>query len=279
MSQDLPVLVDRVLGELGDRIEDKYRHFARRVFANGTTAYERRLAQYAFIGHARVLDAGCGFGQWSLALARHNRQVAAVDVSPARIAALRALAGRLSVDNLTALSGSIDALPFRSASFDAVFCYGVIFLTPWREALRELVRVLAPGGRLYVNANGLGWYKFLWFTEHNRGSGYEPKEVAAKVLLNTLRYHRGDPIERGADILIDPDELTAELRSLDCAAIEIAAEGSAARGTYRGPVTPPFFIGEYRGERGVYEILASKGRKTDVAPSGRISSELVDAGR
>ena len=259
-TRDLPVLVESALGAVGGQLEEKYRAFARRVFANGIEPYERRLAQYAFTGHSHVLDAGCGFGQWSLGLAWHNRQVAAIDFSPERIAVLRALVKRLGIDNLGALSASIDRLPFRSGSFDAVFCYGVIFLTPWREALRELVRVLAPGGRLYVNANGLGWYKFLWYTEHNRGGGYEPKEVAAKVLRNTLCYHRGEPFEPGADILIEPAELAAALSALGCPAVETAAEGCAARDAHMGAVTPPFFVGEYGGDRGVYEILATKGR-------------------
>ncbi len=259
-TRDLPRLVEGALGVVGGQLEEKYRAFAHRVFAGGIEPYERRLAQYAFTGHSQVLDAGCGFGQWSLGLARHNRQVAAIDFSPARIAVLRGLVERLGIANLGALCASIDRLPFRSGSFDAVFCYGVIFLTPWRQALHELVRVLAPGGRLYVNANGLGWYKFLWYTEHNRGGGYEPREVAAKVLRNTLCYQRGEPFEQGADILIEPDELTAELHALDCTVVATAAEGCAARDTYNGAVTPPFFVGEYGGDRGVYEILATKGR-------------------
>ncbi len=260
-THDLTALLDAALSRPRNKLAERELAFARRVFANGIQPYEHRLAQYSFLGHSRVLDAGCGFGQWSLALARYNQQVAAIDFSPARVEILRQLVEGLGIKNVETLCGSLDRLPFSSGSFDAVFCYGVIFLTPWKASLRELARVLAPNGRLYANANGLGWYKFLWYTAHNRGAGYEPQEVAGKVLLNTFRYHRGEPIDAGVDILIEPEELTRELHAHGLEIDELAPEGGANLRHFKGPTEPPFFIGEYRGDRGVYEILATKNKQ------------------
>jgi SAM-dependent methyltransferase len=230
--------------------------FARRIFADGLDKYERRLVQHGFASHDRVLDAGCGFGQWSLSLARLNRTVNAIDSSAARVKVLDAAARRLDLRNLSARTGSVDRLPYPTGAFDAVFCYGVVFLTPWKTTLRELIRVLVPGGLLYLNANGFGWYSFLWHTNHNRSSGYEPRERVGKAFLNTFRYQHGLPIEEGMDIVVEPEELLAELCALGCTIVENAAEGHTGLTSYTGPKTEPFFVGEYRGETGVYEVIA-----------------------
>jgi SAM-dependent methyltransferase len=230
--------------------------FAQRVFADGLDKYKRRLVQHGFAGHDRVLDAGCGFGQWSLSLAHLNRTVDAIDSSTGRVNVLESVARRLDVGNLTARTGSVDRLPYPTGAFDAVFCYGVVYLTPWKVTLRELIRVLVPGGLLYVNANGFGWYSFLWHTDHNRSGGYEPRERVGKALLNTFRYQHGQPIEEGMDIVIEPEEFLEELSALDCTIAETAAEGHTGLNSYVGPKTSAFFVGEYRGETGVYEIIA-----------------------
>jgi SAM-dependent methyltransferase len=48
--------------------------------------------------------------------------------------------------------GSAERLPFRDESFDKVYCKGAVdhFYDPW-NALREMVRVLRPGGRLVIS--------------------------------------------------------------------------------------------------------------------------------
>jgi SAM-dependent methyltransferase len=226
--------------------------FARRMFAGGLARYEKRLRHYGFAGLKNVLDAGCGFGQWSLALAQLNDSVDAVDHASARVALLQHIAARMDITKLRVQQASVDELPYPDASFAAVFAYSLLPFTEWKRTVRELTRVLAPGGRLYANANDFGWYKFLWYTEHNKGAGYDPRAIAGRTLLNTHRYRQGEPTEPGLDILIEVDELTQELTSRGCVITEIAAEGCA------GGAGTPFFPGEFRGDRAVYEIIATK---------------------
>ena len=229
--------------------------FISRIFEDGIDKYVERVKAIGFSNYECVLDAGCGFGQWSLALAQVNQSVSACDISPLRVDVIREVARGLSLTNIDACVCGIDSLPYPASSFDAVFCYGVIFLTPWRKALGELTRVLKPGGTLYVNANGLGWYMFLWQEEYNRADDYDPKAVAARTLLDTLRYDREGHYEPGMNFLIEPLDLENELRQLGFTNILSDHEGCLHLDP-NSPKAKPFFNGEYCGQLGVYEVVA-----------------------
>ena len=99
----------------------------------------------------RVLDAGCGRGETLLACARAGAEVAGIDYSPAAIE----LTGELLADHPADLRvGSITELPWPDGSFDRVqFSDVVEHLDPAQTvpALRELRRVLRPGGYLLVH--------------------------------------------------------------------------------------------------------------------------------
>ena len=148
------------------------RLFVQRIFKNGIEPYVERLRQYKFVECNKVLDAGCGFGQWSLALAHLNKEVYACDADPKRTVFLEKIAAANKISSIHTMHTSIDCLPFENDFFDAVFCYGVLFITPWKKSISELIRVLKPGGKIYVSANGIGWLKYLWYTEHNKTADY-----------------------------------------------------------------------------------------------------------
>lgn len=231
--------------------------FIQRIYGTGLKKYQDRIDSYGLTNSAKVLDAGCGFGQWSLALAMKNRHVCACDVSPERIAFLADMAAQLALPNIETTVSGLESMPYEDECFDSVFCYGVIFLTHWRRSLLEVRRVLKRGGRLYVNANGLGWHLFLWKDEHNKTTDYDPKMVAARAMLDTLRYERECFHEPGMDIIIEPGEIHAELKKLGFDDIQMAHEG----GLHVNPLSPapvPFFKGEYYGQVGCFEVMARK---------------------
>jgi SAM-dependent methyltransferase len=234
--------------------------FLNRVYGCGLEPYRRRLKAHGFSGHQRVLDAGCGFGQWTLALAGlGNREVVAVDHSAERLLFMRRVAACTGQTNVTARRADLCHLPEDIGTFDAAFCYSVLPWTPWRQVIPEFGRVLRPGGLLYVNAQGFGWYKFLWETRHNAAVDYDPRLVAGQALCNTVRYDQGLAPEPGTDVLIEPAALKQALTAAGFVDLRQGDEGTVFLEPPEQEPIQPFFAGQYDGCLGVYEILARHG--------------------
>jgi ubiquinone/menaquinone biosynthesis C-methylase UbiE len=248
--------ISKVIGELERYYDANSVAFLKRIYAGGMTKYEKRLKQYGFSGMGSVLDAGCGFGQWSLALAGLNAKVSSIDAAPQRLLFLDHLLKRHGIGNIDARFGYLEKLPYEDRMFDGVLCYGVILVTRWRESLKQMARVIKPGGLFYANANGIGWYKHIWYTPHNKVENYDPRAHAAKVLYNTWVYESGGNPEPGLDVLIEPKELTAAMKEAGFVDIQCGPEGTLGD-TSVGP--GPFFPATYHGDTGVYEVLARRG--------------------
>jgi SAM-dependent methyltransferase len=210
-----------------------------------------------FVGHDRVLDAGCGFGQWSLALAEINGHVDATDIDEFRCQTVEKLHTSLCLDNLSIRQGSILEIPYDDATFDAVHCYGTIFLVDWRAALAELTRVTRPGGVLYCSAVGIGWYLHNLLNSHNDSLDYSSRRMAVRSLWSTLAYHsvRRQPAQ-GAQLSIAPRVLRRELRRLGFEDIKLADDGRA--GSWQLEPPPQFFAGKRYGLPCGFEALAYK---------------------
>ncbi len=102
----------------------------------------------------RALDIACGTGVWALHAADrvgpHGR-VSGLDINPDMLAVARR---KQNAGTVEWREGSADALPFDDTSFDVVGCQvGLMFFPDRVAALREMRRVLAPGGRFV----GLVW--------------------------------------------------------------------------------------------------------------------------
>jgi len=101
-----------------------------------------------------ILDAGCGTGLFTAALAMRGVRVTGVDVSLAMLTIARKRCRGFSSVVLT--RADIAALPVPAESFDAVVCFTVLeFIYHPQEALREMWRVVRPGGRLVVGVLNL----------------------------------------------------------------------------------------------------------------------------
>jgi SAM-dependent methyltransferase len=112
------------------------------------------LRQFARVGDAlnlqhghRVLDLGCGAGHFLAWLERRDAfRLDGLDLSEASVRAARHLTSGAEV-----VVGDAESLPYPDASFDRVVCNGSIHHMPHVEvALRELYRVVVPGGRIVL---------------------------------------------------------------------------------------------------------------------------------
>lgn len=228
--------------------------FLERIYDKGLSPYTNRLKQYGFERFEKVLDAGCGFGQWSLSLAQLNTEIHSCDADPKRVEFLKKVAAENGLNHIHPRQAFIDNLPYKNESFDAVFCYGVIFLTPWKKSLSELVRILKPGGKLYVNANGLGWYKHLWYTNHNKTDDYDPQLIAANAWRDTYNYNNGLDVQFPCNLIIEPTEFMIEAEQLGLSNLEWDGEGLLGKPNNK----KVFFQKEYLGDLGVYEMIGIK---------------------
>lgn len=109
----------------------------------------------------QALDAGCGVGQWTFAIADRFESVSAFDIDIPALTIDLKIAESARVGNIAFSEQGIYKTTYPDNTFDFVVSYGVIFLVHSGNALAELNRVMAPGGWLYMSVNGDGWYQYL----------------------------------------------------------------------------------------------------------------------
>jgi SAM-dependent methyltransferase len=100
-----------------------------------------------------LLDVGCGYGSYHPTLVRAGFRIVAFDLSAGLIreARQRAVEGRLPV---TYIRADTQAIPLAERSCDAVTASHVLFHVPdVALAIREIRRVVRPGGQIYLTAN------------------------------------------------------------------------------------------------------------------------------
>ena len=108
-----------------------------------------RLVKFAGIarGH-EVLDVACGTGVVALTAARLGAKVTGVDLTPELIQRARQSSALMQLD-VEWYEGDAEALPLGDAKFDVVVSqFGHMFAPRPEVAVRELLRVLKPGGTL-----------------------------------------------------------------------------------------------------------------------------------
>lgn len=143
----LVTLAPDAVRSMFDRIAPVY-DAMNRVMTAGLDVRWRRLAAAAVVRPGdRVLDAACGTGDLALAAAEAGAsEVVGLDFSPRMLERARRKSSAIEW-----VHGDLLALPFPDASFDAATVgFGVRNVSDLEQGLRELHRVLRPGGRLAV---------------------------------------------------------------------------------------------------------------------------------
>jgi ubiquinone/menaquinone biosynthesis C-methylase UbiE len=106
----------------------------------------------------RVLDVCCGSGASAIPAAEMvgpNGSVIGVDLAENLLELARDKAKQRGLENIEFRSADMTQLPFDEGSFDAVVCvFGIFFVPDMEAAVRELKRVLRPGGKLAITTWG-----------------------------------------------------------------------------------------------------------------------------
>jgi len=230
--------------------------FLCRVYKSGLDIYLNRLKALKFEGLGRVLDAGCGFGQWSLALSLLNEDVDAVDCNESRVKICKKIAQEAKRANIAFQVGLIEGLPYDSDTFDAVFCYSAIYQADYRKALREFYRVLKVNGVIYISTNDWGWCIYNLILNYNPSADFNSRIYAIETIFNTLRFMVTKRHTLGKDLVMPCGATTALMKETGFKNISIGPEGHLIRNHSYRP--RPIYSSKYLGLRAVYEVLGEK---------------------
>ncbi len=133
------------------------------------TLVKRHLSPELHLADQQVLETGCGRGGFACWLAQQRpaaRLICASDFSLSAVRKGSDYAKHLGLGNLSWCVSDIQRLPFSDGYFDTVISLETIeHVSCPRAAVGELVRVLKPGGTLFLSApnylNWLGGYR-VW---------------------------------------------------------------------------------------------------------------------
>jgi SAM-dependent methyltransferase len=172
--------------------------------------YPWALARAGLLPDSRVLDAGCGGSIFPVYLASTGLRTIACD---------RALPCGLACHHgmfLQYIRGDLTALPLAEYTFDAIFCISVIEHLEEKGALaaiREMRRVLRPGGRLLLTTD---YYENsrakIWYEGRGRRFPVDWHLFDETRLSRFLSLMDGLELEGEIDLTVDWDRTRAEMR-------------------------------------------------------------------
>ena len=247
-------ILEKIAAEVN--LKDNDRDFFMRVWNTDPTVYRTKLKALGFENFSHVLDAGCGFGQWTSELASLNKNVTAIEYSEQRVNASRKILEEMEISNCNFIQGSIEEIPVVDNFFDSIFAYSTILCTDYRKTLKEFYRVLKPNGTLYFNTNGLGWYLFNLIDGHNSTESFSSRQMAIDTIKESLKYYINGTHIPGTAVLMSTEIVLKDLREIGYDVIAQGAEGTI--NLSNNVRNTPFFKGEYYGEEGVFEMIAVK---------------------
>lgn len=209
--------------EVTQRAERTYSSAADRFTAPQLSFWDRwgteTVARIGLSPGARVLDLCCGAGASALPAARAvgpAGRVVGVDVAQPLLDLARARADADGLTNLELRRADATATGYADGEFDAVVCvFGVFFLPDMVAFIREMWRMVRPGGTLAITTWGPGWLEpassMFWdavrSAEPSLYKGFNPwDEITEPAALLDLFERAGI-----ADAAVEPAEGTQPL--------------------------------------------------------------------
>ena len=141
-----------------------------------------------------VLDVGCGSGALDRLLVPRLSagRIVATDLNPFLLREAEVLAENLG-DRIVFQQANAESLPFADATFDAAFTVTVLEECDADQALRELYRVVKPGGRVGVIVRSIDlpqWWNLSLPPDLKRKVEVPPQSVGARGVADASLYPR-----------------------------------------------------------------------------------------
>lgn len=118
------------------------------------------IMQRIFPSGARLLEAGAGSGRWMIHLSKMGYDITGLELSAEMCERFSSQFAPLRM-----LQGDIRNMPFEDGSFDGVISLGAVEHVPEgpEQSLREIARVLRPGGRAFITVPNYALFQALFF--------------------------------------------------------------------------------------------------------------------
>lgn len=164
------------------------KEYAKMMYKKGLPFYANRIKELGFTGMDNVLDLGCGPGQWTIALAKHNKEVHGLDISEN----LLEIARELSPPRIQYDKGHAEKMFYPSNYFDGLFCHAVLQYTNPSLTISEIARVLKPKGKVYIAASTF-WYFANIFMDGIHHTELRDSLYSILTTLHTTKKRLGFP--------------------------------------------------------------------------------------
>lgn len=195
---------------------------------------ERNGIEVATIQGKSLVDLGCGGGRYTVAWKLLGvGSAVGVDASSIGISDARCRVAEAEIEGVEFREASVLDLPFQDNSFDIAFSNGVLHhTTDWQRGLREMLRVLKPGGMgwLYLieNPGGLFWETIDILRAVTKGIDSDLARAALQLLgvpANRI-YYMLDHVLVPINLRIPSGEIEENLRAAGAVDIRRLTRGT-----------------------------------------------------
>lgn len=168
--------------------------------------YDFTIRTMQLSNNESILEIGFGNGKFfdKVFSTANNLEISGLDFSPEMVkVATRNNPLTLNAGKLTLRFGSSDKIPFPDNSFDKVFCINVIYF--WEQPadhLKEIYRVLKPGGKFYTSIRTKESLIKMPFAKYGFNA-YTQDEWISKLETNLLHHVHTQKSQNEPDAEID----------------------------------------------------------------------------
>jgi SAM-dependent methyltransferase len=207
-------------------------------FREGPDAFDAAFAAVAKAEPRRVLEVGCGMGNFAERVARETTaEVVATDLSPRMVDVARER-------GLDARVADVQALPFADGDFDCAVANAMLYhVEDLDRALAELARVLEPGGQLVAVTIGAEHMGELWqlvgYVQPERPFS---RENGAEHLARHFRSVRRQDVD--ASLLFPDSEAVHRYVESTIFSAEVPRPLPEVEGAFRASVRATVFVAE-----------------------------------